>query len=200
MIITSSRLRLAAAASPLALALSFVAATPANAQTETTEPTDTTAAATQETTDQAAAQEPASEDKAIVVTGFRAALASATSTKKRTDQVVEAVTAEDIGKLPDNGIGESIARLPGISAQRAQGRDLLADLGDVRRQLDVGVAALEAVFDLRPREVVQHDLHHRELVQVGVEQRLDDHPKRIVTVAVILFACAAVLRSTRIPR
>ena len=35
MIITSSRLRLAAAASPLALALSFVAATPANAQTET---------------------------------------------------------------------------------------------------------------------------------------------------------------------
>ncbi len=122
MIITSSRLRLAAAASPLALALSFVAATPASAQTETTEPADTTAAATQETTDQTAAQAPASEDKAIVVTGFRAALASATSTKKRTDQVVEAVTAEDIGKLPDNGIGESIARLPGISAQRAQGR------------------------------------------------------------------------------
>jgi iron complex outermembrane receptor protein len=122
MIITSSRLRLAAAASPLALALSFVAATPASAQTETTEPADTTTAAAQEATDQAAAQEPASEDKAIVVTGFRAALASATSTKKRTDQVVEAVTAEDIGKLPDNGIGESIARLPGISAQRAQGR------------------------------------------------------------------------------
>ena len=58
----------------------------------------------------------------IVVTGFRAALQSATNTKKRTDQVVEAVNAEDIGKLPDNGIGESIARLPGISAQRNQGR------------------------------------------------------------------------------
>ena len=46
----------------------------------------------------------------------------ATATKKKTDQVVEVVNAEDIGKLPDNGIGESIARLPGISAQRSQGR------------------------------------------------------------------------------
>ncbi|HYI42488.1 MAG TPA: TonB-dependent receptor, partial [Sphingomicrobium sp.] len=58
----------------------------------------------------------------IVVTGFRAALAGATATKKRTDQIVEAVNAEDIGKLPDNSIGESIARLPGVSAQRSQGR------------------------------------------------------------------------------
>ena len=39
--------------------------------------------------------------------------------------------------------------------------------------------------------MVQHDLHHRELVQVGVEQRLDDHPGRIVTFA----RCAAVTRS-----
>ena len=42
--------------------------------------------------------------------------------EERQDQIVEAVNAEDIGKLPDNGIGESIARLPGISAQRSQGR------------------------------------------------------------------------------
>lgn len=61
-------------------------------------------------------------DETIVVTGFRAALRSAVSTKKRSEQIVESVTAEDIGKLPDNGIGESIARLPGISAQRSQGR------------------------------------------------------------------------------
>ena len=49
------------------------------------------------------------------------------------------------------------------------------DLVDVRRQVDVGVAALEAVLDLRGGKMMQHDLHHRELVQVGVEQRLDDH-------------------------
>ncbi|QDZ07145.1 TonB-dependent receptor [Sphingomonas panacisoli] len=58
----------------------------------------------------------------IVVSGFRAALASATAKKKNSEQVVESVSAEDIGKLPDNGIGESIARLPGISSQRNAGR------------------------------------------------------------------------------
>lgn len=58
----------------------------------------------------------------IVVTGFRAALRSATAKKKNSETVIESVSAEDIGKLPDNGIGESIARLPGISAQRNAGR------------------------------------------------------------------------------
>lgn len=68
----------------------------------------------------AADEEAAGEE--IVVTGFRAALQSATATKKRTETVVESVNAEDIGKLPDNSIGESIARLPGLAAQRSNGR------------------------------------------------------------------------------
>lgn len=34
----------------------------------------------------------------------------------------EAVSAEDIGKLPDVSIAESIARLPGVTAQRLNGR------------------------------------------------------------------------------
>jgi iron complex outermembrane recepter protein len=66
---------------------------------------------------------PAADDGGeIVVTGFRAALQSATATKKKTETVVESVSAEDIGKLPDNSIGESIARLPGLAAQRSNGR------------------------------------------------------------------------------
>ncbi|MBL0923307.1 MAG: TonB-dependent receptor [Sphingomonadaceae bacterium] len=62
------------------------------------------------------------EEDAIIVSGFRAALESATANKKRTETVVESVNAEDIGKLPDNSIGESIARLPGLAAQRSNGR------------------------------------------------------------------------------
>ncbi|MBA3729189.1 MAG: TonB-dependent receptor, partial [Sphingomonas sp.] len=58
----------------------------------------------------------------IVVTGFRASLQSAVGTKKRQEQIVESVSAEDIGKLPDSSIGESIARLPGIASQRTNGR------------------------------------------------------------------------------
>jgi iron complex outermembrane receptor protein len=36
--------------------------------------------------------------------------------------VVESISAEDIGKLPDTSIADSIARLPGLAAQRIDGR------------------------------------------------------------------------------
>lgn len=61
-------------------------------------------------------------DATIVVTGYRASLESAARTKKLADQIVESVTAEDIGKLPDNSIAESISRLPGLTSQRLDGR------------------------------------------------------------------------------
>ena len=71
----------------------------------------------------APADPPATEgDQDIVVTGFRASLQSAVNAKKSRDQVVESISAEDIGKLPDASIAESIARLPGLTSQRVSGR------------------------------------------------------------------------------
>ncbi len=71
----------------------------------------------------AGAQEAATtvEDE-IVVTGFRASLRSSTEAKREADAIVESVSAEEIGKLPDNSIAESLSRLPGLSAQRLFGR------------------------------------------------------------------------------
>ncbi|MFM2370659.1 MAG: hypothetical protein RIS85_381, partial [Pseudomonadota bacterium] len=69
--------------------------------------------------DEAAADAP---EQAIVVTGFRAALATAVNVKKSAPVIVESVSAEDIGRLPDASIGESIARLPGLTTQRLFGR------------------------------------------------------------------------------
>lgn len=70
-----------------------------------------------------AQEAPAEEDSGeIVVTGFRASLESAVNEKKKSNQIVESVSAEDIGKLPDSSIGESIARLPGLTSQRISGR------------------------------------------------------------------------------
>lgn len=76
--------------------------------------------------DQVAAQAVVGQDdegEDIVVTGFRAAIANSIAQKRNSDQIVESISAEDIGKLPDNSIAESIARLPGITAQRVDGRD-----------------------------------------------------------------------------
>ena len=58
----------------------------------------------------------------IVVTGIRRGIQSSVATKRRQQGIVEAVSAEDIGKLPDISIAESIARLPGLAAQRVGGR------------------------------------------------------------------------------
>lgn len=58
----------------------------------------------------------------VVVTGIRASIENAIAVKKNDSSIVEAVSAEDIGKLPDSSIAESIARLPGIAAQRTNGR------------------------------------------------------------------------------
>jgi iron complex outermembrane recepter protein len=65
---------------------------------------------------------PAAANQVVTVTGIRRGIESAINVKKNADSIVESVSAEDIGKLPDNSIAESIARLPGLSAQRVAGR------------------------------------------------------------------------------
>ena len=58
----------------------------------------------------------------VTVTGIRGGIERAIDIKKDATSIVEAVSAEDIGKLPDVSIAESIARLPGLAAQRVAGR------------------------------------------------------------------------------
>lgn len=64
----------------------------------------------------------AADTQTVVVRGIRKGIQDAITAKKKSSQIVEAVSAEDIGKLPDASIAESIARLPGIAAQRTNGR------------------------------------------------------------------------------
>lgn len=70
-------------------------------------------------TDVALAQQAAQQ---VTVTGIRRGIESAISVKKSADGIVESISAEDIGKLPDSSIAESIARLPGLAAQRVAGK------------------------------------------------------------------------------
>lgn len=58
----------------------------------------------------------------ITVTGFRRSVEQSISTKRDSTSIVEAVYAEDIGKLPDVSIAEALARMPGLTAQRTDGR------------------------------------------------------------------------------
>jgi len=70
-----------------------------------------------------ATQKKAEEEVEVIqVTGFRKSVVESINLKRYSSNVVEAISAEDIGKLPDSSIAESIARLPGLAAQRIDGR------------------------------------------------------------------------------
>lgn len=58
----------------------------------------------------------------VVVTGYRGALQNSIAEKRESDQIIETISAEDIGKLPDNSIAESLGRAPGLTTQRLDGR------------------------------------------------------------------------------
>lgn len=75
-----------------------------------------------ETEETSAAEDETARLEAIVVTGIRRGIEDAIENKQTATSIVESIAAEDIGKLPDQSIAESIARLPGVSAQRVAGR------------------------------------------------------------------------------
>ena len=55
----------------------------------------------------------------IVTVGIRSSLISSMNTKRGAKGVVDAITAEDIGKFPDTNLAESMQRIPGVSIDRS---------------------------------------------------------------------------------
>jgi iron complex outermembrane recepter protein len=58
----------------------------------------------------------------IVITGIKQSLQRNMDIKRNSSGVVDAITAEDIGKFPDSNIAASLQRVPGVSIQRAGAR------------------------------------------------------------------------------
>jgi TonB-dependent receptor len=71
----------------------------------------------------------------VVVTGMKASIKSAQDIKQNANQVVDSITAVDIGALPDRSVSEALQRIPGVQLQRTnEARDparLAAEGGDV---------------------------------------------------------------------
>ncbi|WP_176472989.1 TonB-dependent receptor [Sphingomonas lenta] len=114
-----------------ACALGALIATPALAQSGAPAPSGSTDPAT------APAQTTAGSD--IVVTGIRASIAESSQLKRDADQVVDIVSAEDIGKLPDANVAESLQRVPGVQIERNFGEGAqiaIRGLSQVRVELN----------------------------------------------------------------
>ncbi|GGC10294.1 TonB-dependent receptor [Novosphingobium endophyticum] len=58
------------------------------------------------------------QEATIVVTGIRASLESARGRKRNSEEVMDSITAQDIGALPDRSVSEALQRIPGVTLQR----------------------------------------------------------------------------------
>lgn len=68
------------------------------------------------------AQEQSSEElEEVVVTGLRGSLKASMDIKREAVGVVDAISAEDIGKFPDSNLSESLQRITGVSIDRRNG-------------------------------------------------------------------------------
>ncbi|RYY13759.1 MAG: TonB-dependent receptor, partial [Alphaproteobacteria bacterium] len=67
-------------------------------------------------------QEVVSNEQDIVVTGVRGAQQKAINVKREASQIVDSIAAEDIGKLPDVTIADSLQRVTGVQITRSAGQ------------------------------------------------------------------------------
>lgn len=71
----------------------------------------------------------------VIVTGYRASLQSALQAKRNSDLPIESIVPEDIGKMPDQNVAESLQRLPGVQIDRAQGQGTAVLIDGLRQNL-----------------------------------------------------------------
>lgn len=120
------------------------------------------------------AQEAAAADEdteVIQVTGIRGSLMRAQALKMDNTSIVEAISAEDIGKLPDTSVAESLARLPGLAGERRNGRTSgLSVRGFNENYIGTSLNGRELLgmgdnrgveFDLYPSEIVSNILVYK---------------------------------------
>ena len=111
-----------------------------------------------------AQEEEQAMEEIVVTAGYRRSLINSIDAKRESSLVIESITAEDIGKLPDQSIADSIARLPGLAAQRLDGRassisirglgeNFSATTLNGREQVSIGDNR-GVEFDLYPSEII----------------------------------------------
>ena len=79
-------------------------------------------AAVAQTADSPKSDTAAAEPVAVIVTGQRAALQSAQKIKQNSDEIVDSIVAEDMGKLPDRSVTEVLQRVVGVTIDRTMAK------------------------------------------------------------------------------
>ncbi len=122
----------------------------------------------------AAAQAAEQKLDTVTVTGFRASLESSISTKRNADAIVEAISAEDIGKLPDVSIADAISRLPGLTAQRVAGRSSVISIRGMAPRYGVTLLNGREIVSTGDNRSVEYDQFPSELINAATVYKTPD--------------------------
>jgi len=119
---------------------------------------------------------PAAEQKleTVTVSGFRASLESSISTKRNADAIVEAISAEDIGKLPDVSIADAISRLPGLTSQRVNGRSSVISIRGMAPRYGVTLLNGREIVSTGDNRSVEYDQFPSELINGATVYKTPD--------------------------
>lgn len=122
------------------------------------------------------AQDVAEEDveDIVITTGIRQSIEDSLELKRESGSIIEAITAEDIGKLPDVSIADSLARLPGVTAQRVRGRAQSISIRGLGPQFSLALLNGREVVSTSGNRGVEFDQFPSELIGQGVVYKTSD--------------------------
>lgn len=128
----------------------------------------------------------------VTVTGIRGSIQNSLNAKKNATSIVEAISAEDIGKLPDLSIADSLARLPGVTAQRVRGRSQQISIRGLGPDFSIALLNGREQVSAGNNRGIEFDQFPSELVSQGVVYKTPD-----ATLAATGIAGAVDLRTVR---
>jgi iron complex outermembrane receptor protein len=143
-------------------------------------------------TEEPAAVEGESEADAIVVTGIRGSIQSSLDAKRNATSIVEVISAEDIGLLPDQSIADTLARLPGVTAQRVRGRSQQISIRGLGPDFSLSLLNGREIVSAGNNRGIEFDQFPSELIGSGVVYKTGD-----AQLAAIGIAGAVDLRTIR---
>ncbi|MEM7688883.1 MAG: TonB-dependent receptor plug domain-containing protein, partial [Pseudomonadota bacterium] len=108
------------------------------------------------------------DDNVIFVTGLRSAIESALNTKRDATSIVEVISAEDLGQLPDLSIADSLARLPGVTAQRVRGRSQQISIRGLGPDFSLALLNGREVVSAGNNRGIEFDQFPSELIGQGI--------------------------------
>ncbi|MEM7664883.1 MAG: TonB-dependent receptor [Pseudomonadota bacterium] len=132
------------------------------------------------------------EENQILVTGIRSSIETSLEAKREATSIVEVISSEDIGQLPDLSIADALARLPGVTAQRVRGRSQQISIRGLGPDFSLSLLNGREVVSAGNNRGIEFDQFPSELINQAVVYKTGD-----AQLAAIGIAGAVDLRTVR---